>query len=117
MIIATFFLLRALLSMLYATSITWINANADSIGGCLGVIIGISVLLSCVGIRLHLGQHLGQAFVTVLRAIGRAAWWIIRHVFALIPRVYSGSRDLYLSLGWNPVVSVIAALFTTLLFI
>lgn len=76
---------------------------------------GIVMLFGSVGMRIS--NNLGttvvsgffQAISYICRTIISAISWIVRHIFRMIPRVFNGSRQTFVQMGMNALVSNLLA--------
>lgn len=72
---------------------------------------GIVILFGAAGFKIseNLGSTVTNGLFRAIGALFRALGWIIRSIFRLLPRVFTGSRRMFIRAGLNEVVSTILA--------
>lgn len=88
---------------------------------CVVLLIGITILLSVIGLRVsnNLGSIILEAIFRFLGYIGsnifRGLGWFIRYILNLLPRVFVGSRRMFINSGLSEIASSLLAFITALL--
>ena len=72
---------------------------------------GIVMLFGAVGFKIseNLGSTVTNGLFRAIGALFRALGWIIRFIFRLLPRVFTGSRRMFIRAGLNEIASTILA--------
>jgi len=115
MIIALYFFIK---TNLIPELSAYADAMLEPIMTIVIALFGMVMLFGAVGMRIseNMGSTILSAIFSALgficRTIISAIGWIIRNTFALLPRVYRGSKHLYNDMGASDTVSTLLGILT-----